>query len=177
MIWFGKKEKKEKQEEEDKMTTLEQVKKAYEDLSDDDKKSFHQSIADRVHESIAAQERVDGDKDSQSAEAREHEALGAEHASGHGDVSELHEEDDAAEERHEDAQDKRDDRQDSEHDEANEWRKSAEERFAKIEAALDKLAGGDKLQAAREKYGLSASGSAGEGKREFTDEDVKKFLS
>ena len=38
MALFGKKE--------DKPTTLEEVKKAYENLSDDDKKSFHQSIAD-----------------------------------------------------------------------------------------------------------------------------------
>ena len=72
------------------MTTLEQIRKAYEDLSEDDKKSFHQSISDRVHESIAAQERADGNEDSQSAAAREHEALGAEHADGKGDVQELH---------------------------------------------------------------------------------------
>ena len=75
------------------MTTLEQVKKAYEDLSDEDKKSFHQSLSDRVHESIAAQEKDKGDKDSQSAEDREHEALGAEHADGEGNVDELHETD------------------------------------------------------------------------------------
>lgn len=67
-------------EEDKEMTTLEQVRKAYEDLSDDDKKTFHQSLSDRVHESIAAQERADGDEDKQSAEDREHEALGTEHA-------------------------------------------------------------------------------------------------
>lgn len=87
------------------MTTLEQVRKAYEDLSEDDKKSFHQSIADRVHESIAAQERADGNKDGQSAEAREHEALGEEHAEGKGDVEELHEKDDTPEEKREDKRD------------------------------------------------------------------------
>lgn len=75
------------------MTTLEQVRKAYEDLSDDDRKEFHQSIADRIHESIGEQEHDDGNKDSQSAADREHEALGAEHADGEGDVSELHETD------------------------------------------------------------------------------------
>ena len=75
------------------MTTLEQVRKAYEDLSDDDKKSFHQSIADRIHESIGEQEHDDGNKDRQSAADREHEALGAEHADGKGDVAELHETD------------------------------------------------------------------------------------
>jgi len=88
-----------------KSSTLEEVKKAYEDLSEDDKKSFHQSIADRVHESIAAQEEEHGQEDSQSAEAREHEALGEEHAEGKGDVSELHEKDDTAEEKLEDAVD------------------------------------------------------------------------
>ena len=97
MALFGKKE--------DKPTTLEEVKKAYENLSDDDKKSFHQSIADRVHESVAAQERENGQEDSQSAEAREHEALGEEHAEGKGDAVELHEEDDTAEEKREDAAD------------------------------------------------------------------------
>ncbi len=167
---FGGFFKKNKKQEETKMTTLEQARKAYEDLSDDDKKSFHQSIADRVHESIAAQERADGNENSQSAEAREHEALGAEHAAGKGDVSELHEKDDTAEEKHEDKQDKA-------HAESEEWRKSAEERFSKIEAALDKLSGGDKLQAAREKYGLSATSSSGEGRKEFTEEDVKKLLA
>lgn len=67
-------------EEEQNMTTLEQVHKAYEGLSDDDKKTFHQSLSDRIHESIAAQERADGNEDKQSAEDREHETLGAEHA-------------------------------------------------------------------------------------------------
>lgn len=103
---FGGFFKKNKKKEDNKLTTLEQIRKAYEDLSDDDKKSFHQSIADRVHESIAAQERADGNEDSQSAEAREHEALGAEHADGKGAVEELHEKDDTKEEK---AEDKRDD--------------------------------------------------------------------
>ncbi len=101
MAWFKKKVK----EDEKHMTTLEEVRKAYEDLSDDDKKTFHQSIADRVHESIAAQERADGDEDSQSAEAREHEALGEEHAEGNGETQELHETDDSDEEKREDKND------------------------------------------------------------------------
>ena len=83
MALFSKKEDK-------KPSTLEEVRKAYEDLSDDDKQSFRQSIADRVHESVAAQEREHGQEDSQSAEAREHEALGAEHADGKGDASTFH---------------------------------------------------------------------------------------
>lgn len=104
MAFFKKKEDKEKEENKD-MSTLDQVRKAYEDLSEDDKKSFRQSIADRVHESVAAQERTEGDEDKQSADAREHEALGAEHAAGEGDVSELRERDDTAEEKREDAKD------------------------------------------------------------------------
>ena len=130
MFKFSKKQKK----EETKLTTLEQVRKAYEDLSEDDKKNFHQSISDRVHESVAAQERADGNKDSQSVEAREHEALGAEHAAGRGNVTELHERDDTAEEkredRHEAVQDRKDNRQDERQDEAEAWRKDMNERMS-----------------------------------------------
>ena len=75
----------------DKPTTLEEVRKAYENLSDDDKESFHQSIADRIHESIGEQEKENGQKDEQAAAAREHEALGEEHAEGNGDADELNE--------------------------------------------------------------------------------------
>lgn len=82
------------------MTTLDEIRKAYEDLSDEDKKSFQQSIFDRVHESIGEQEHDDGNEDSQSAEDREHEALGEEHADGEGDVAELHESDAEHEEAH-----------------------------------------------------------------------------
>ena len=73
------------------MSTLERIRRAYENLSDDDKKKFHQSISARVHESIGEQEHDDGNEDGQPAEAREHEALGEEHADGKGDVRELHE--------------------------------------------------------------------------------------
>lgn len=106
MALFGKKE--------EKPTTLEEVRKAYENLYDDDKKSFHQSIADRLHESIGEQEAENGQKDEQSAADREHEALGEEHADGDGKVDELGETDEgpdkdkgeaekAAEEKHEEA--------------------------------------------------------------------------
>lgn len=108
MGFFGKFKKNKNQEDNQVSSTLEQVRKAYEDLSDDDKKTFHQSIADRVHESIAAQERAYGNEDSQSAEAREHEALGEEHAEGKGDVDELHEKDDTKEEKAEDKRDEDD---------------------------------------------------------------------
>lgn len=89
------------------MSTLDDVRKAYADLSEDDKKKFHQALADRVHESLASQERAQGTEDSQSAEAREHEALGEEHAHGEGEVRELHEKDDTANEKAEDSRDRR----------------------------------------------------------------------
>lgn len=59
-----------------KLSTLEEVRKAYENLSEEDKSAFHQSIADRVHESVGAQEEAEGQKDTQTAADREHEAVG-----------------------------------------------------------------------------------------------------
>lgn len=135
------------------MTTLEEVRKAYEDLSDDDKKSFHQSIADRVHESIAAQEREHGQEDSQSAEAREHEALGAEHADGEGDVSELHEEDDTAEEKHEDRAEEA--REDAHEERQDDGMKSILARLDALEARFGKEDADDEaLRKAEKVYGL-----------------------
>jgi hypothetical protein len=135
-------------EDNEKMTTLEQIRKAYEDLSDEDKKAFHQSIADRVHESIAAQEKADGDEDSQSAADREHEALGAEHADGEGDVSEIGETDATDEKREEEIESAE-----------NEWRKRADERLKKIEDFIESQMkrGSDEeeaLKKAKDVYGL-----------------------
>ena len=96
MALFGKKE---------KLSTLEEIKRAYESLSDDDKKSFQESIKDHVDESVAAQKEDSGEKTEQSAEAEIHEAEGAEHASGKGDVEELGEKDDTPEEQAEDERD------------------------------------------------------------------------
>lgn len=62
------------------MTTLEEVRKAYEDLSEDDKAKFHQSLKDRVDKSVAAQEREHGEEDSQTAKDYIDEAEGAERA-------------------------------------------------------------------------------------------------
>ena len=149
MKWFKKKEGK-------KMTTLEEVKKAYEDLSEDDKKSFHQSIADRIHESIGEQEEEHGQKDSQSAADREHEALGMEHANGEGDVSKIGETDETGEKRAEEverAEEKKDERED------DEWRKRIDERFKKIEDYIEAQMkrGSDEeeaLKKAKDVYGL-----------------------
>lgn len=90
MALFGKKE---------KPSTLEEIKRAYESLSDDDKKSFNESIKDHVDESVAAQKKDAGEKTDESAEAEIHEAEGAEHAAGKGDVEELGEKDDTPEEK------------------------------------------------------------------------------
>lgn len=145
--------KKQKQEDNKNMTTLEEVKKAYEDLSDDDKKSFHQSLSDRVHESIAAQEREHGQEDSQSAEAREHEALGAEHAEGKGYVSERGRQDDTAEEKREDAADKA--KEDMHEERQDDGMESIRARLAALEARAEKE---DRavLDGKRQKYGLDS---------------------
>lgn len=94
--WFKKKEKQNK-EATTTMSTLEEVKKAYADLSEDDKKSFHQSLKDRVDESVGEQEHLKGETDSQTAKDRVDEAEGEEKAL-----------EEKREERHEEHQDERD---------------------------------------------------------------------
>lgn len=83
------------------MNTLEQIKKAYADLSEDDKKSFHQSLKDRVDESVGEQEHLDSDRDTQSAKDRVDEAEGAKRA-----------DEEKKEEKHEERQDERDEKHD-----------------------------------------------------------------
>ena len=107
MAFFVKKE---------KPSTLEEIKRAYESLSEDDKKSFKESIKDHVDESVAAQKEDSGEQTEQSAEAEIHEAEGAEHAAGKGDVEELGEKDDTPEEQAEDERDE-DERDEDERDE------------------------------------------------------------
>lgn len=163
MALFGKKE-------ENKPTTLEEVRKAYEDLSEDDKKSFHQSIADRVHESIAVQEREHGQEDSQSAEAREHEALGAEHAAGKGDVAELHEKDDTAEE-------KREDRAEAAHEERqDDDMKSILARLDALEARFGKADAEKVLEEKKEKYGLGSHFVPQGRDEEFDEKRIDRLL-
>ena len=163
-MWFPFLKKKNK-EVKNEMTTLEQVRKAYEDLSDDDKKNFHQSIADRIHESIGEQEHDDGDKDSQSAAAREHEALGEEHADGKGDVVELHEQDDTSEEKREDAHEERQD----------DGMQAILSRLEAIEARFDKE---DKavLEEKRQKYGLGSHVMPQEHAEAFTEKRIDNLL-
>ena len=130
----------------DKPTTLEEVRKAYEDLSDEDKKSFHQSIADRIHESVGEQKAENGQKDEQSAADREHEALGEEHADGEGETEKLGETDEgkaeekaetAAEEKHEEAE-KPEEKGEATHDNYGEVIKALDARIARLEANAEK---------------------------------------
>lgn len=128
MALFGKKE---------KPSTLEEIKRAYESLSEDDKKSFKESIKDHVDESVAAQKEDSGEKTEQSAEAEIHEAEGAEHAAGKGDVEELGEKDDTPEEKAEDKrdEDERKGEDDKKSDEKVEENKSSEPQ----ETQLDRI--------------------------------------
>lgn len=71
---------KKRKQEETKMTTLEEIRKAYEGLSDDDKKSFEKFLSDLAQESIAEQESDDGEIESQSAADDELAALGEKQA-------------------------------------------------------------------------------------------------
>lgn len=147
----------------EKPTALDEVRKAYENLSDEDKKTFEQSIADRIHESVGEQEAENDQKDDQTAADREHEALGEEHAEGKGETDELGETDkpedgkdedaakteaenpaeekpaeEAAEEKHEEAQeDKSEEAEPSDGGDLREVIKALEARVAELEKAAD----------------------------------------
>lgn len=168
-------------------STLEEVRKAYEGLSDDDKKKFHQSIADRIHESIGEQEEESGTEDSQSAEDREHEALGEEHADGEGEVEELHETDPENGEKDEeyegedkdpDVVEEADSEADAEEQKADESAgdplKEFDARIARLEDAIAKIAGRVNEVAVEDKadeiYGLGNGVFQGEA----SAEDKKK---
>lgn len=156
---------KKKKQEATKMTTLEEVRKAYEDLSEEDKKRFDegraepkQTVQDRIDESLGEQEAEHGQKDSQSAKDREDEALGAEHADGKGDVKELH----ATDPVH------------------AEWRGKLDERLSKLEESLSeimkKYSTEDKLQESKMKYGFAPrAGKLDEGEK-LTPEQAMERL-
>ncbi len=63
-----------------KITTAEMLLKALNDLSDEERTKFEQSLKDRVDESVGAQEEADNEQDTQSAEDRVDESVGAENA-------------------------------------------------------------------------------------------------
>lgn len=60
-------------------TTEEQIDKAAADIADN-KKESEQTVKDRIDESVAAQERADGNQDSQTAKDRVDESLGEQQA-------------------------------------------------------------------------------------------------
>ena len=63
-----------------RLSTLEEVRKAYENLSEEDKKTFRQNFSDRVDESVGEQEKDAGQEDEQTAKDRVDESLGEEKA-------------------------------------------------------------------------------------------------
>lgn len=182
MALFGKKE---------KPSTLEEIKRAYESLSDDDKKSFKESIKDHVDESVAAQKEDTGEKTDESAEAEIHEAEGAEHAAGKGDVEELGEKDDTPEEKAEDKRDE-EEREDEEktepkpeeepaEDKPNEPQETQLDRIEKLLLSLqaDKGEKNALEEHAKDIYGLGNSPIDSEQKPEdkkMTPQEIAKFM-
>ena len=65
-----------------KLSTFEELCKAYENLSDEDKKAFKQAIADSANNSAEGQEHVADEADEKTADGSEQEAGGAEQTDG-----------------------------------------------------------------------------------------------
>lgn len=159
------------------MTTLEQVRKAYEDLSDEDKKTFTQSLKDRVDESVAAQERADGNEDSQTAKDRVDESLGEEKALE--EKKDVEESENKEETPHSEGA--------AEFEETGnapeampEWAKGLLDRLSKIESYFDGKANGVE-EAAEEIYGIGNGVFQGDEKaqdsKRLTGADVKAILN
>ena len=173
MALFGKKE---------KPSTLEEIKRAYESLSEDDKKSFKESIKDHVDESVAAQKEDSGDKTEQSAEAEIHEAEGAEHAAGKGDVAELGEKDDTPEEQAEDERDEDErDEDDKPEDKPSEPQETQLDRIEKLLLSLQADKGEkDAIEEhAKGVYGLGNSPIESEQKsdnKKMTPQEIASYI-
>lgn len=173
MALFGKKE---------KPSTLEEIKRAYESLSDDDKKSFQESIKDHVDESVAAQKEDSGEKTEQSAEAEIHEAEGAEHAAGKGDVEELGEKDDTPEEQAEDERDEDErDEDDKPEDKPSEPQETQLDRIEKLLLSLQADKGEkDAIEEhAKGVYGLGNSPIESEQKsdnKKMTPQEIASYI-
>lgn len=173
MALFGKKE---------KPSTLEEIKRAYESLSDDDKKLFQESIKDHVDESVAAQKEDSGEQTEQSAEAEIHEAEGAEHAAGKGDVEELGEKDDTPEEQAEDERDEDErDEDDKPEDKPSEPQETQLDRIEKLLLSLQADKGEkDALEEhAKGVYGLGNSPIESEQKsdnKKMTPQEIASYM-
>ena len=166
----------------EKPSTLEEIKRAYESLSEDDKKSFKESIKDHVDESVAAQKEDSGDKTEQSAEAEIHEAEGAEHAAGKGDVEELGENDDTPEEQAEDERDEDErDEDDKPEDKPSEPQETQLDRIEKLLLSLQADKGEkDALEEhAKGVYGLGNSPIESEQKsdnKKMTPQEIASYM-
>lgn len=166
----------------EKPSTLEEIKRAYESLSEDDKKSFKESIKDHVDESVAAQKEDSGEKTEQSAEAEIHEAEGAEHAAGKGDVEELGENDDTPEEKAEDERDEDErDEDDKPEDKPSEPQETQLDRIEKLLLSLQADKGEkDALEEhAKGVYGLGNSPIESEQKsdnKKMTPQEIAQYM-
>lgn len=166
----------------EKPSTLEEIKRAYESLSEDDKKSFKESIKDHVDESVAAQKEDTGEKTEQSAEAEIHEAEGAEHAAGKGDVEELGENDDTPEEQAEDERDEDErDEDDKPEDKPSEPQETQLDRIEKLLLSLQADKGEkDALEEhAKGVYGLGNSPIESEQKsdnKKMTPQEIASYM-
>lgn len=166
----------------EKPSTLEEIKRAYESLSEDDKKSFKESIKDHVDESVAAQKEDSGDKTEQSAEAEIHEAEGSEHAAGKGDVDELGEQDDTPEEQAEDERDEDErDEDDKPEDKPSEPQETQLDRIEKLLLSLQADKGEkDALEEhAKGVYGLGNSPIESEQKsdnKKMTPQEIASYI-
>lgn len=166
----------------EKPSTLEEIKRAYESLSEDDKKSFKESIKDHVDESVAAQKEDSGVKTEQSAEAEIHEAEGAEYAAGKGDVEELGENDDTPEEQAEDERDEDErDEDDKPEDKPSEPQETQLDRIEKLLLRLQADKGEkDALEEhAKGVYGLGNSPIESEQKsdnKKMTPQEIASYM-
>lgn len=141
------------------MKTIDEILKAVDDLSEEDKKKLHQTLSDRIDESVAADERNEGEEDKEEdAKDRIDESLGTE------EYDEKKDEDDAEDGSDEGSDDSEADEVEEDlekHEEEDEVKKDdMEARIARLEAILMKIVGEDKEKSsdveekAKEVYGL-----------------------
>lgn len=166
--------------------TYEQILKAIDDLSDEDKKKLHQSLKDRIDESVAAQEREDGTEDSQTAKDRVDESLGEEEH----EAEKREEEDEGTDAKASEASEEAEETEEKleEHEAEDESKKDdMSARISGIEATVAKLVemltkGSDKESAAEKKaqetYGIGNGAFVPDADESKSGEkvDVRKVL-
>ena len=114
------------------MATIDEVRKAYEDLSDEDKKKFQQSLTDRVDESVGEQEEESGTEDTQTAKDRIDESVGEEIADETEELEGEGPKEEVSEEVHEEAQDEA-------HEEVAKENEYQDDAIKAINARLDRI--------------------------------------